>query len=274
MYSWRSRERSSRAARQNASRSEDGRAASRAAPFSPVLWPVAPGVRAWWFQRSASGPTPPRASAVSDSPPRRQGASGFVTGRRWRASWSRNRLAGPPLSGRERVADQREARATSRKGRATAPVTRSISWRTRRASALDPSRRKQAPSSETAEPSRDPENLRFSETTSDRRERVRSAATPGWSRARGLRRCLRRRCCRARARGLRRCLRCRNRERASTGSSTVAGYGCKIRKRRTQTRAYSFDWSTRRRTTPLFPPDWWTTETASWFRRAPSVVPS
>jgi hypothetical protein len=72
------------------------------------------------------------------------------------------------------------------KGRATAPVTRSIPWRTRRASGLDPAPTTQAP---------------------QRPKGARSAASRGRSRARGLRRCLRRRRLRERARGLRRCLR-------------------------------------------------------------------
>jgi hypothetical protein len=97
----------------------------RAAPFSPALLLIRPGVRAWWFRASRVAPhLPARAPGVfrplatrAREPPRR---------RRERASWSRNRPADQPPPGRERVAEaSRRSPRDLGKGRGAVPVTRS-----------------------------------------------------------------------------------------------------------------------------------------------------
>ena len=93
--------------------------ASRAAPFSPTLLPDSPCVCVWWFQRSASVPTPPRARAVVFRHARfarglhRRGASALpVLGTRRPSSRS---LAGPRVANPSRVSPRNPG-----KGRATA----------------------------------------------------------------------------------------------------------------------------------------------------------
>ncbi len=137
----------------------------RAAPFSPALWLVAPSVRAWRFQRSASVHTPPRASAGNGSPPRRRQSKlcralarfaredrkglGVRRGWRSRASWCRNQPADQPLLGRKHVVSALRANPCDLgKGRGTVGLHTQRSGGNGRSGGLDLARTQQAPQAE------------------------------------------------------------------------------------------------------------------------------